>query len=421
VVLTCHHVVAPLGPGDVFVQVPGDDGTLGPRIPASYDAARSRPGRDAVVLRLDADDVPDRPNPLLHVPDPATFTGPLDALGLTHMEPQVFVAQVVASTRLEVVPPVPGGWPDPPARYLVPVIFTLAGTADARGGISGGVVLCAGGVLGLTHFARDEGPLHGREAYAVPLSVWADGWPALAALIRPLALAAPGDGPESILAAAHARLAALPTEVVPGPAPLPPGSHLPLPHNPLFVGRDEELRALATVLKAGEAVAVGAVTGIGGMGKTQLASEFAHRYGRYFAGGVFWVSFAAPPMVESAIAACGDLGTEGLRAAGMPAALDWEWPDVPRRATLVRQGWAGPLPRLLIFDNLEDPALLREWRPTAGGSRVLVTSRLVSHPGRACHQPGPSRSGGRCGIPATLPCRCLRRLCYRPRSRRYRG
>ena len=72
---------------------------------------------------------------------------------------------------------------------------------------------------------------------------------------------------------------------------------MPLARNALFVGREEDLKALARALKAGETAAVGqlaTVTGLGGIGKTQLASEFVHRYGQYFAGGVFWLSFADP-------------------------------------------------------------------------------------------------------------------------------
>jgi AAA ATPase domain len=55
--------------------------------------------------------------------------------------------------------------------------------------------------------------------------------------------------------------------------------------NPLFVGRDEELRMLARHLSESRGNPVVVVTGLAGMGKTQLAIEFAHRYGRYFAGG----------------------------------------------------------------------------------------------------------------------------------------
>ena len=42
---------------------------------------------------------------------------------------------------------------------------------------------------------------------------------------------------------------------------------------------------------------------------------------------------------------------------------------------MVCAAWENELPRLLIFDNCEDEALLRAFRPVTGGSRVLVTSR----------------------------------------------
>src|SRR5690242_15441630 len=50
---------------------------------------------------------------------------------------------------------------------------------------------------------------------------------------------------------ALALLARLPLDQVPAIAPLPPGSHMPLSPNPLFVGRETELLALAAALKAG--------------------------------------------------------------------------------------------------------------------------------------------------------------------------
>jgi tetratricopeptide (TPR) repeat protein len=163
----------------------------------------------------------------------------------------------------------------------------------------------------------------------------------------------------------------LPETKLPEIGPLPQGSRMPFAHNPLFVGREEELRALARQLRAGETSAVGevklaAASGLGGIGKTQLATEFVHRYGRYFEGGVFWMSFADPAAVPSEIAACG-------RSLDLHPSYDAL--PLDQQVRLVEDGWARPVPRLLVFDNCEEEALLDRWRPRTGGARVLVTSR----------------------------------------------
>jgi tetratricopeptide (TPR) repeat protein len=59
--------------------------------------------------------------------------------------------------------------------------------SDARQGISGGVVVCEDGVVGLVNFARAEGPQTARETYMVPLEAWTQGLPILETMIRPLA------------------------------------------------------------------------------------------------------------------------------------------------------------------------------------------------------------------------------------------
>jgi len=165
-------------------------------------------------------------------------------------------------------------------------------------------------------------------------------------------------------------LAALPLDRVPDVAPLPPGSRMPLRANPLFVGRADDLMALAAALKRGATTAISpiaAATGLGGIGKTQLASEFVHRYGQYFAGGVCWLSFADARAITAEVAACG--GPLGM---DLPGFDDLKLDEQLAR---VRQEWLRDQPRLLVFDNCEDPALLTEWQPTSGGCRVLLTSR----------------------------------------------
>src|SRR4051812_13274329 len=51
---------------------------------------------------------------------------------------------------------------------------------------------------------------------------------------------------EETLSTAQARLNELPVDIIPPPMPLPQGSRVPLSSNPLFVGRERDLRALAT-------------------------------------------------------------------------------------------------------------------------------------------------------------------------------
>ena len=186
----------------------------------------------------------------------------------------------------------------------------------------------------------------------------------------------PNDAPMSArsataIYAAHQHLATLPLDRIPPPAALPLGSRMPYDHNPLFVGRSEDLLYLASVLKVGELAAIGqvaAATGLGGIGKTQLACEFVHRYGVYFSGGVYWLNFDDPEQIPSEIRECGGIGYMELRP-------DYSRLDPEDQIRLVRAAWLSGVPRLLVFDNCEDETLLMKWQPHNSGCRVLVTSR----------------------------------------------
>ncbi len=165
----------------------------------------------------------------------------------------------------------------------------------------------------------------------------------------------------------------IPVDTVPFPASLPPGSYMPLRKNPLFTGRDPDLMQLASTIGQNNVATVSqletaAATGLGGIGKTQLACEFVHRYGQFFTGGVFWLSFADPDSIAAEIAACGGPGGLDLHANFGSLTLH-------EQLRLVQSAWQRPVPRLLVFDNCEDPELLNRWRPVSGGCRILITSR----------------------------------------------
>ena len=163
---------------------------------------------------------------------------------------------------------------------------------------------------------------------------------------------------------------------IPPVQPLPPGSRMPQAPNPLFVGREDEMRDLARMLTPGSGALVGvhaAVIGMGGVGKTQLAVEYAHRYGHLYQGGVFWLNFAGEEDPINEVARCG--GPEGMDIAG------WNEMKAPEQASRVQKAWEeAERASLLIFDNAEDPAAVEKWRPKSGHCSVLITCRRGDWP-----------------------------------------
>jgi tetratricopeptide (TPR) repeat protein len=152
---------------------------------------------------------------------------------------------------------------------------------------------------------------------------------------------------------------------------LPPGSYLPFTRNALFTGRQAELQSLADKLLGSEftnTVISQALTGMGGIGKTQLAVEFAYRYGYHFKG-VHWLDLHEPQTLDAAIALCGT-------RMGVP------YVDPRELVAATLRIWVADGPRLLILDNFEDVSksndvLARFQDPSL---RLLITSRRLDFP-----------------------------------------
>ncbi|WP_138735893.1 FxSxx-COOH system tetratricopeptide repeat protein [Modestobacter excelsi] len=134
------------------------------------------------------------------------------------------------------------------------------------------------------------------------------------------------------------------------------------PRNLRFTGRDGMLTELRQRLRAGEAtLVVQALYGLGGVGKTQLANEYAHRFATDY-DLVWWIDAEQPVLIPDQLAR-------------LAARLDL--PPGPTVADTVdrllgelrnRARW------LLIFDNAERPADIADNRPDGPG-HVLITSR----------------------------------------------
>jgi len=163
-----------------------------------------------------------------------------------------------------------------------------------------------------------------------------------------------------------------PIDELPPRGDLPPGSHVPFSPNKVFTGREEDLLKLARSLFRSDSKGVtitqtaAVATGLGGVGKTQLAIEFCYRYGRFF-HGVHWIQ--ADHDIATEIAACGSV-------------MDLSpWPDeLEKQTNLTLQAWKGAGPRLVIFDNVEDPASVQDWLPRLPKARLLFTSRSSDWP-----------------------------------------
>ncbi|MFJ8593102.1 FxSxx-COOH system tetratricopeptide repeat protein, partial [Streptomyces sp. NPDC093598] len=142
--------------------------------------------------------------------------------------------------------------------------------------------------------------------------------------------------------------------------------------NPDFAGREAVMGQLRTGLLSGHQAVVQALHGMGGIGKTQIALEYAHRFASQY-DLVWWVDAEQADQLPVRYTELADrLGIAKSDAGSEPNA----------RALLqhlrTRHRW------LLILDNAEHPDQIEPWLPEGPG-HVLITSRNPDWHGTA-HQ-----------------------------------
>ena len=149
------------------------------------------------------------------------------------------------------------------------------------------------------------------------------------------------------------------------PGALPPIWNVPHLRNPNFTGREELLGDLRQALASGQPAALTQViAGLGGVGKTQLAAEYAYRRAGDYAL-VWWVRAEESATLVADLAALAK--PLDLPEAGAPDLRD---------SIEAVQRWLNTHDRwLLILDNARDAASVRDYFPQAQCGHALVTSR----------------------------------------------
>ncbi len=152
-----------------------------------------------------------------------------------------------------------------------------------------------------------------------------------------------------------------------------PSSHsskvwnIPNARNPFFTGREPLLALLHKRLSTARTAALThpqALYGLGGIGKTQTAAEYAFRYGDEYTH-VFWMRAATRETLVADFVTLAEL-------LDLP---EKDEQDQPRMVAAVKRWLAAHADWLFILDNADDLHLTQEFLPTRHKGYILFTTR----------------------------------------------
>ena len=155
-------------------------------------------------------------------------------------------------------------------------------------------------------------------------------------------------------------------------ASLPPPTlwHVPYRRNPFFTGRERILLGLHTMLRVGKRaslVQAQAISGLGGIGKTQTAIEYAYRFREHYQA-ILWCRAETRNLLLTDLVALAQV-------------LDLQEKDEQEQERVVqavRRWLQNSTSWLLILDNVEDLSLVEDALPSEYSGHVLLTTRAQS-------------------------------------------
>ena len=144
--------------------------------------------------------------------------------------------------------------------------------------------------------------------------------------------------------------------------------NVPFPRNPYFTGREEVLAKLRAVLLEGKKASLTQViSGLGGIGKTQTALEYAYRHQddyRY----IFWIKADTHELLTSdfvAMASLLNLPVKDDKDQNLAVAAVKTWLQN-------NTGW------LLIFDNADNLETAYKFLPQSSQGHSILTTRILA-------------------------------------------
>jgi tetratricopeptide (TPR) repeat protein len=141
--------------------------------------------------------------------------------------------------------------------------------------------------------------------------------------------------------------------------------HVPYERNPFFTGREDTLHLLHEALTTTQNAALTqAISGLGGIGKTQTALEYVYRYHREYQA-IFWIRASSRE----------ELLADLMQLAHVLPLPQQQDQDQQSLLLAVKQWFQSNINWLLIVDNADDLNLVKEYLPTHTAGHLLLTTR----------------------------------------------
>src|SRR5260370_31240481 len=144
--------------------------------------------------------------------------------------------------------------------------------------------------------------------------------------------------------------------------------NVPYRRNPFFTGREEILINLFQALNSSKRAALTqakVISALGGIGKTQIAVEYAYRYRENYSAVLWVIASSRDTLITEFVLLAVLLDLPELHEQDQEIVL-----TAVKRWLVARKNW------LLILDNVEDLQAVVDFLPVDGEGNILFTTRL---------------------------------------------